>query len=132
MTTSVVWTGDVGVASRGRSGDCVPVNLHDWIDELCDVLDIEHEVDEALVLDLARSAAHNVTKVAAPITTYLLGVAAGAQDANPEQIERLAARAQALADQWDRPAGAPDPLDVDDEVPDDSGVDHTGEAFEDE
>jgi len=108
------------------------VNLHDWIDELCDVLDIETEVDEALVLDLARSAAHNVTKVAAPITTYLLGVAAGAQDANPEQIERLAARAQALADHWDRPAGAPDPDDIDDEVPDDSGVDHTGEAFEDE
>lgn len=109
-----------------------PVNLHDWIDELCDVLDVETEVDEALVLDLARSAAHNVTKVASPITTYLLGVAVGAQDANPEQIERLAAKAQLLADNWDRPAGAPDPDDVDDEVPDDSGVDHTGERFEDE
>ena len=109
-----------------------PVNLHDWIDELCDVLDIETEVDEALVLDLARSAAHNVTKVAAPITTYLLGVAAGSQDANPEQIERLAAKAQLLADHWDRPADAPDPDDIDDPVPDDSGVDHTGEGFEDE
>ena len=32
------------------------VNLHDWIDELCDVLDIEVEVDEALILDLARDA----------------------------------------------------------------------------
>jgi hypothetical protein len=30
------------------------VNLHDWIDELCDTLDIETEVDEALILDLAR------------------------------------------------------------------------------
>lgn len=109
-----------------------PVNLHDWIDELCDVLDIETEVDKALVLDLARSAADNVTRVAAPITAYLLGVAVGAQDANPEQIERLAAKAQLLADHWDRPAGAPDPLDVDDEVPDDSGVDHSGEAFEEE
>ena len=108
------------------------VNLHDWIDELCDVLDIETEVDEALVLDLARAAADNVTEVAAPITTYLLGVAAGAQAANPEQIEQLAAKAQALADHWDQPAGAPDPLDIDDEVPDDSGVDHTGEAFEEE
>ena len=34
------------------------MNLHDWIDELCDVLDIEVEVDEALILDLARDAAH--------------------------------------------------------------------------
>lgn len=108
------------------------VNLHDWIDELCDALDIETEVDEALVLDLARSAAHNVTKVAAPITTYLLGVAAGSQAANPEKIEHLAAKAQLLADHWDRPAGAPDPLDVDEEVPDDSSVDHTGDAFEEE
>ena len=47
----------------------VLVNLHDWIDELCDVLDIETEVDEALVLDLARDAAHNVERRAAPIST---------------------------------------------------------------
>ena len=33
------------------------MNLHDWIDELCDVLEIDAEVDEALVLDLARDAA---------------------------------------------------------------------------
>ena len=36
------------------------VNLHDWIDELADVLDVETEVDEGLVLDLARVAAQNV------------------------------------------------------------------------
>ena len=107
------------------------MNLHDWIDELCDVLDVETEVDEALVLDLARSAAHDVTKVAAPITTYLLGFAAGAQGANPEAIERLAGKAQGLAEGWDRPADAPDPVDVDDEVPDDSAVDHSGDQYED-
>lgn len=109
------------------------MNLHDWIDELCDVLEIETEVDEALVLDLARTAARNVTKVAAPITTYLLGYAAGEQGVtDPEGAEALAARAQLLADNWDRPADAPDPDDVDDEVPDDSGVDHSGDSFEDE
>ncbi|WP_432477771.1 DUF6457 domain-containing protein [Nocardioides sp. GXQ0305] len=106
------------------------MNLHDWIDELCDALDVETEVDEALVLDLARTAAHDVTKVAAPITTYLLGFAAGQQGAGPAEIEKLAARAQALADGWDRPADAPDPDDVDDEVPDDSGVDHSDDAYE--
>ena len=95
----------------------VLVNLHDWIDELSDVLDVETEVDEGLVLDLARVAAHNVERPAAPITTYLLGYAAGAQDADPEQIEALAARAQGLAEGWDRPADAPDPDDVDDAGP---------------
>ena len=106
------------------------MNLHDWIDELCDVLDIETEVDETLVLDLARIAAHSVERPAAPITTYLLGFAAGTTAADPEQLERLASRAQALAEGWDRPRNAPDPDDVTDEVPDDSGVDHTGDRFE--
>jgi hypothetical protein len=100
------------------------------MDELCDVLDVETEVDEALVLDLARAAAHDVTKVAAPITTYLLGFAAGEQGAGPDDIERLAARATALAEGWDRPADARDPVDVDDEVPDDSEVDHSGDRYE--
>jgi len=107
------------------------VNLHDWIDELSDVLDVETEVDEGLILDLARTAAQNVQKTAAPITTYLLGVAAGAGDADPETIEKLAARAQQLAESWDRPADAPDPDDVDDEVPDDSSVDHSADLYED-
>ncbi|GAA1158713.1 DUF6457 domain-containing protein [Nocardioides aquiterrae] len=106
------------------------MNLHDWIDELSDVLDVDTEVDEGLVLDLARVAAHNVARPAAPITAYLLGFAAGSQDADPEQIEALAAKVQVLADGWDRPAGAPDPDDVDDDVPDDSAVDHTGDAYE--
>lgn len=107
------------------------MNLHDWIDELSDVLDVEAEVDEGLILDLTKVAADNVQKIAAPITAYLLGVAAGSSGASPEQVERLAARAQALAEGWDRPADARDPDDVDDEVPDDSSVDHSTDLFED-
>lgn len=106
------------------------MNLHDWIDELSDVLDVDTEVDEGLVLDLARVAAHNVTRPAAPVTAFLLGYAAGSQDADPEELEALAAKAQRLAEGWDRPADAPDPDDVDDDVPDDSSVDHTGDAYE--
>ncbi|SDC51537.1 DUF6457 domain-containing protein [Nocardioides lianchengensis] len=108
------------------------MNLHDWIDELSDVLDLdpEIEIDEALVLDLARVVAHTVERPAAPVTAYLLGLAAGAQGTDPSTVEKLAARAQQLAEGWERPAGAPDPDDVDDDVPDDSGVDHTGERFD--
>lgn len=107
------------------------MNLHDWIDELADVLDVETEVDEGLILDLARVTAQNVQKTAAPITAYLLGFAAGAKGADPEAIEKLAAKAQLLAENWDRPADAPDPDDVDDEVPDDSSVDHSSDLYED-
>ena len=105
------------------------MNLHDWIDELCDVLEIETEVDEGLILDLARTSAHQVEKVAAPVTTYLLGLAAGTQGADLGEVEDLAARAQALAEGWDRPANAPDPDDVDEPIPDDSTVDHSSDEY---
>ena len=107
------------------------MNLHDWIDELSDVLDVEAEVDEGLVNDLARAAVENVEPKAGAVTAFLLGVAVGGGVTDPEDLEALAARAQALAEQWDRPRGAPGPGDVEDVVPDDSGVDHTDDSFED-
>jgi hypothetical protein len=90
------------------------VNLHDWIDELSDLLDVETEADEALLGDLADVAVENVDHHAGPVTTFLLGVAAGARSAGPDAVERLAARVQALAEAWDRPADAV--ADEDDEV----------------
>lgn len=107
------------------------MNLHDWIDELCDVLDLEVEVDEGLLNDLSRIAVDNVERRAGAVTAYLLGVAAGAQQADPTTVEKLAARTQGLAEAWDRPAGFRDPLDLDDPVPDDRDVDHTGDALDD-
>ena len=55
-----------------------------------------------------------------------------AMDADTDQIEALAAKVQRLADGWDRPADAPDPVDLEVSVPvpDDSSVDHTGEVFD--
>jgi hypothetical protein len=76
------------------------VTLHDWIDELCDALDIETEVDEGLILDLAKDAADHVERPAAPITAYLLGYAAAQRGDRPDQVERLAAAATALAEKW--------------------------------
>jgi hypothetical protein len=70
-----------------------------------------------------------VERVAAPVTTYLLGLAAGSQGADPVGVEGLAARAQALAEGWDRPADAPDPDDVDEPIPDDSTVDHSTDEY---
>ncbi len=82
------------------------MNLHDWIDEVCDLLDIDHEADEGLVLDLARVCAHGVQRPAAPVTTYLLGYAAGARGLDPTGIEALADAVTELADRWDRPVGS--------------------------
>ncbi len=83
------------------------MNLHDWIDELCDVLDIEVEIDDALILDLARDAAHNVARPSAPISTFLLGYAAARSNGDPVEVERLAGLATTLALRWDK---APDEI----------------------
>jgi len=93
------------------------MNLHDWIDELCDALDIEAEADEGLLVDLSAIVRENVHPAAGPVTSFLLGVAAGEGGIDPDRVEHLAARAQALAESWDRPAGATgDEEDVDVDV----------------
>lgn len=94
------------------------MNLHDWIDELCDLLDVDTEADESLLTDLAEVAHDNVHPTAGPVTAFLLGVAAGAKDARPDAVERMAARVQAFAEAWDRPAGTISEVDSDIEADD--------------
>ena len=109
------------------------VNLHDWIDELCDLLDIDSEADESLLGDLAEVAHENVHPTAGPVTAFLLGVAAGANEAGPDKVERMAAKVQALAEAWDRPAGAAADQDRDTEADDeiDEELTHLDEIDED-
>lgn len=76
------------------------MTLHDWIDELCDALEVDAEVDEGLIIDLAGVAARSVEQPAAPVTTYLLGYAAALRGGGVEDVELLAARAQVLAEKW--------------------------------
>lgn len=90
------------------------VNLHDWIDELMDALDIEGEIDEGLILDVAREAAHRVVRPAAPISTYLLGYAAALAGGGVEETEALAARVLDLAEKWEGGEDLEAALDVDD------------------
>ncbi|MEQ6900999.1 DUF6457 domain-containing protein [Nocardioides sp. YIM 152588] len=108
------------------------MNLHDWIDEVCDLLDIESEADEGLLSDLAERAVANVHAAAGPVTAFLVGVAAGAAEADPERVERMVERVQALADGWDRPAGEPE-AEIDDvEVEELAAVDQPAEEYDDE
>ncbi len=110
------------VAGSATAYQAVRVTLHDWIDELCDALDIETEVDEGLVLDLARDAAHNVERPAAPITTYLLGYAAALHEADPERLEQLAAAATSLAERFGAAAAREDAAGDADDGPVDHGA----------
>jgi hypothetical protein len=78
--------------------------LERWMQRLQDELGIDEEVTVDLggVLDLARVAAHEVDRPAAPLTTFLVGYAAGRASAAGDRIsiEELSARAAALAESW--------------------------------
>jgi Domain of unknown function (DUF6457) len=65
--------------------------FEDWLNKAAEVtgrpeLNLNAE-QQALVLDLAREAAHGVARPAAPLTTFLAGYALGAEGG----LDRLAA-----------------------------------------
>ncbi|CAB4963519.1 MAG: hypothetical protein F2840_11870 [Actinobacteria bacterium] len=70
--------------------------MDDWISAACLDLGISPPVNIPEILDLARDAAHNVERPAAPISTYLLGYAV-AQGAD---LTEAAARLSRLATGW--------------------------------
>jgi hypothetical protein len=71
--------------------------VDNWVAAACGELGIEPaQVDVRLVLDLAKVAAHQVERPAAPLTAYLLGVAVGAGECADEAMARLTA----LAEGW--------------------------------
>ncbi len=77
--------------------------LEDWTAAVVAELDLAGAVDGGsrdLVLDLARDVAHGVARPAAPLTAFLLGLAAGRADEPVGAARALAARITALATAW--------------------------------
>jgi len=71
--------------------------LDQWTDALCAELGIDPGTDhQKIVLNLARVVAHKVDRPAAPLTSYLLGLAVG----RGEQLEEAADKVQRLARGW--------------------------------
>jgi hypothetical protein len=71
--------------------------LEEWSRQAIEDLGLDPEtLDQRLILDLAREVAHGVARPAAPLTTYLLGVAVG-RGADPAEV---AAQLTKLADVW--------------------------------
>lgn len=67
----------------------------DWVPAACAELGIEPElVNVRLVLDLAKVAAHQVERPAAPLTAYLLGLAVAAGESGEDATARLTTLAQ--------------------------------------
>lgn len=76
------------------------MTLQEWVDELCDELNIETEMDMSAILDLARDAAHHVARPAAPLTTFIVGYAAAMRGGSMKDIAACTDTATDLAAEW--------------------------------
>ncbi len=76
-----------------------PDPLMDWVTQAARALGVDPAaVDVPLLLDVARDAAHGIARPAAPLTTFLVGVAAGRQGGTAQDT---AAAARIVADLLD-------------------------------
>ncbi len=76
----------------------MPDVLESWLTELAAALQVDPgELDRDLLLDVARDAAHNVARPAAPLTTFLVGYAAGLRGGGGAVVAEVATLAQRLA-----------------------------------
>ncbi|MGH3778024.1 MAG: DUF6457 domain-containing protein [Pseudonocardiaceae bacterium] len=78
--------------------------LEEWVAAVCRELDIADAVQPAAmqsrVLDMARDVAHEVARPAAPLTAYLVGLAAGLTGDPEASADELAQRVCLLAQRW--------------------------------
>lgn len=78
-----------------------PEALDDWLAALAAALDLDPaDIPVGLLLDVARDVAHGVARPAAPLSTFLVGLAAARNGGSAADIERAAALATGLALTW--------------------------------
>lgn len=76
--------------------------LQDWLGALLRDLGLEDTVDVRRLLEVSREVAHAVERPAAPLTTYVLGLAAAREPEGGRTAEELAARVGVLLEEWSR------------------------------
>ena len=78
--------------------------LKEWVDLVSQELGITDLVSQAAmqprVLDMSKDVAHDVARPAAPLTAYLLGLAAGRSSDPEATADELAQQVCLLARRW--------------------------------
>lgn len=85
-----------------ESSHLPPQALDNWLAAAATELGLDADtVEIATVLDVARDVAHGVARPAAPLSTFLLGVAVGQADDPRAALEQYANRITSLAETWE-------------------------------
>lgn len=72
-----------------------------WMARVATLLDVDpHEVLTSELLDLTREVAHGVERKSAPLTTFLLGYAAGKDSLKPEEVRQLIETVSNAVAEW--------------------------------
>lgn len=79
-----------------------PQALDAWLVEAAEHLDLEPDsVSIATILNVAKEVAHGVARPAAPLTTFLLGLAVARAEDPRAALTELATQVNELARAWD-------------------------------
>lgn len=78
--------------------------LDEWLRLVARELELEPSLDRDLILDLSRVVAHEVARPAAPLTAFLVGLAAGRAGGSPADARVMAERVTALVPEFSQPS----------------------------
>lgn len=75
-----------------------------WVAHVCAELGVDRDaVDLRALLDMTRDVAHGVDRPAAPVTAFVVGMAAARAGSDAESVRAACARVSDLADRWEAP-----------------------------
>lgn len=80
--------------------------LDEFLRTTCQALGIDPStVDRDLILDMTKDVAHNVARPAAPLSAFIVGLAAGKAGGDADAIRAAATKVAALAGGYTSPDG---------------------------
>jgi hypothetical protein len=75
--------------------------LDAWTTHVCRALDLDSgSLDRDLLLDLTKAVAHGVARPAAPLTAFLVGLAAGREGGGAPQVRAACEVVARLTSEW--------------------------------
>lgn len=80
-------------SEKGKGGPEEMRKAHEWLAQVADILELPQEVQRSAVkpiLDLTKDVAHNRSRPSAPVTAFLVGLAAGLNSTgqSPEALHK--------------------------------------------